>query len=312
MVQLTLKVVDENRKRHFDMVSIVVTHNRKQLLLNCIDLLLRQTIKTDILIVDNASNDCSLDKLRSIGILDDDRVHYIYLNKNVGGAGGFHHGLKYAYKKGWQWFWLMDDDAEPHIDALEKLMDRARDKNHIYGSVSVSNEKESAKLCFPTKKIIAGKFILAEDINELDTKNQVVWLPFLGFLISKQIVHKLGLPDHTMFIRNDDIEYSERANQHGIKLFLIKGSIIKHPYQPTISFVLFGRRLYYRSMPPWKMYYEIRNKIIIAKKYYSLPSSVKSLGGASLQVLMSLLIENEKKDYLLSYLKGFLDGIRAK
>ncbi len=299
------------KRRCNNIVSIVVTYNRKEMLLKCLDLLLNQKRQTDILIVDNASTDGTEHKLKSSGLMDEKRIHYVYLNQNTGGAGGFHYGLKYAFEHGWNWFWLMDDDAEPHIDSLEKLFLHASNYDHIYGSVAVSNTDGSVKLCFPAKIIIGSKTKIVEDYDKLASEERVAWLPFLGFFVHRNTIKKIGLPDKKLFIRNDDIEFSERAKKQSIGIYLIKESIIEHPFQPTIPFFLFSRQLYYRSMPPWKMYYEVRNKIIIAKRHYTLLSGIKSFSGVSLQVLLSLLFEKDKNAYLKSYFNGILDGIKT-
>lgn len=304
-------MVAEKRKS-CDIVTIIVTHNRKNILLNCLQLLIKQRIKTDILIVDNASNDGTLEILNHRDLNDNERIHFIRLDKNTGGAGGFHYGLKYAFEQGWDWFWLMDDDAEPHLNSLEKLVQNAVDRKKIYGSAAVQSVDERIKLCFPIKRIVERKAELVENYDNLADKEQVEWLPFLGFFISRNVIEKIGFPDKTLFIRNDDIEYSNRAKQQGIKIYIVKCSVINHPYQPTIPFKLLGRQLYYRSMPPWKMYYEVRNKIIIAKRHCTLLQGIKSFAGVSLQVLLSIFAENDKKAYLNVYLQGTIDGMVHK
>jgi GT2 family glycosyltransferase len=305
-------VPSKDKQRCFDIVSVVVTHNRKNLLLKCLGLLLDQSIGTDILVIDNASTDGTEQVLEIAGFLDNERIHYIHLNKNTGGAGGFHYGLKYAFEQGWNWFWLMDDDAEPHQDALEKLVEQSNDKNSIYGSVAVSNLEGKTKLCFPTKKINNKKVSFIENYELLGIKERVVWLPFLGFFIHRDVVQKIGYPDKDFFIRNDDVEYSERANKFGIKIYMIKWSVIDHPFQPTVSFILLGKKVYHRSMPAWKMHYEVRNKIIIAKRYYSVISGMKSISGVTLQVFLSILIGKNKKNYLKAFFQGIIDGIVTK
>ena len=50
-------------------------------------------------------------------------VYCIRMNKNIGGSGGFHEGIKKAYEKGYDWIWIMDDDAEPEKTALEEMME---------------------------------------------------------------------------------------------------------------------------------------------------------------------------------------------
>ena len=308
---INISIREKDKIRRNDIVAIVVTHNRKELLLKCVQSLLAQTIPTDILIVDNASTDGTEKKLESFGLFDSQKIHYLFLNRNTGGAGGFHHGLKYAFDKGWSWFWMMDDDADPQKMALEELLQQNPNKNNIYGSVAVDNLENEDKLCFPIKRTSASKTELVENYRDLAPEERVAWLPFLGFFINRCVVEKIGFPDKTLFIRNDDIEYAEKAKIQGIKIILIKASVIKHPLQPTIPFSLLGRQLYYRSMPPWKTYYEVRNKIIIAKRYYPLLGGIESLSGATLQLFISIMIEKEKKAYLKAYFQGALDGIKT-
>jgi rhamnopyranosyl-N-acetylglucosaminyl-diphospho-decaprenol beta-1,3/1,4-galactofuranosyltransferase len=308
MVVLTSSL--ESKIKASDIVTVIVTYNRKQLLIKGIGLLLKQTVSTDILIVDNASTDGTQDALDASGLFNHEKIHYIRLTENTGGAGGFHYGLKYAYKKGWEWFWIMDDDAEPHLDSLEKLAGKASDDTILYGSAAVAHFNGNIKLCFPVKIINNDRKIsFTEDYNLLNNIENVVWLPFLGLFLHRNIIQKIGLPDIDLFIRNDDVEYSERAKLYGIKIYLVKDSIIEHPLQPTIPFTIFGRQFYYKTAPSWKMYYEVRNKIIIAKKYYPFLSALRSISGVTLLIFLSILFEKNKMGYLNAYLKGIKDGI---
>jgi GT2 family glycosyltransferase len=299
------------KRRCFDTVSIVVTNNRKALLLRCLKHLIQQNVDTDILIVNNASTDGTEEDLIDNGFLDEKRIHYIYISQNIGGAGGFHYGLKYAFDKNWEWFWLMDDDAEPQPTALENIA-KVAEKNNIYGSTAVQLIDNQYMLCFPAKRINDSQFEIISDYENLSPIEQVEWIPFLGFYINRKIIHKIGFPDKYFFIRNDDIEYAIRAKNKGIKLYLIKDSVIAHPFQPTISFNILGHKIYYRGMPPWKMYYEVRNKIVIAKRHYTLLSAIKSIAGVSFQVVMSIFIETKKSSYCAAYIHGILNGVMQK
>ncbi|HNS25876.1 MAG TPA: glycosyltransferase, partial [Methanobacteriaceae archaeon] len=114
--------------------AVVVTYNRRELLIECLDALRNQTRPVDaVYLVDNASTDDTPELLLEKGYLDlvpetgeeawertlkrDDLVvHYLRLSHNQGGSGGFHQGVKRAYQQGYQWLWLMDDDARPQED----------------------------------------------------------------------------------------------------------------------------------------------------------------------------------------------------
>jgi len=125
--------------------AVVVTYNRKNLLLECLDALRKQTRPIQgIYLIDNASTDGTHELLLKEGYIKElppenlvepwekefeiknltdgqpIKLHYVRMHENTGGAGGFHEGVKRAYEKGYDWLWLMDD-AEPKEDALEKL-----------------------------------------------------------------------------------------------------------------------------------------------------------------------------------------------
>src|ERR687886_555758 len=99
--------------------AVVVTYNRKALLLECLAALARQTHPLErILVVDNASTDGTPAALAGCGI----DVDLLRLRRNGGGAEGFHYGVREALAGDPDWIWLMDDDCEPADDALERLL----------------------------------------------------------------------------------------------------------------------------------------------------------------------------------------------
>ncbi|MEN3014688.1 MAG: glycosyltransferase, partial [bacterium] len=124
--------------KHETICAVVVTYNRKHLLLECLEAIRKQTRPVQaIYIIDNHSIDGTPELLLEKGYINQlpppvltepweielsisnqtnsepIEIHYIRMHENTGGAGGFHEGLKRAYEKGYDWFWLMDDDVEP-------------------------------------------------------------------------------------------------------------------------------------------------------------------------------------------------------
>ena len=77
--------------------AIVVTHNRKEMLRECLAALADQTRQVDrILVVDNASSDGT----RAMVEHDYRHVDLLHLPANEGGAGGFHEGMRRARADG--------------------------------------------------------------------------------------------------------------------------------------------------------------------------------------------------------------------
>ena len=104
--------------------AVVVTYNRCDCLKQCVPALKAQTVLSDIIIVDNGSTDGTkayLDTLaKDITVIHQD---------NLGGAGGFYTGTKYAFDKGYDWIWMMDDDGLPDKFQLENLISVATVKS---------------------------------------------------------------------------------------------------------------------------------------------------------------------------------------
>lgn len=110
--------------------TIIVTYNRKDLLLKCIDAVCSQSRQPDVIyIIDNHSTDGTSLLLKDKVIANDRQMYkgiklkYVQLPVNGGGSMGFYEGLKRAHTEGsYDYYWVMDDDGEPHCDCLKELL----------------------------------------------------------------------------------------------------------------------------------------------------------------------------------------------
>ncbi|MCK5503763.1 MAG: glycosyltransferase [Thermodesulfovibrionia bacterium] len=299
-----------NRAALVDVVAVVVTYNRSKLLVECLDSLLRQSRQVErIIVVDNGSTDGTSEILKQRGFLANPTVEYLPLGKNYGNSGGIFRGINHALNEEFDWIWVMDDDANPEGHALQKIIENDLFQKNIYGSAAVGSRKGKKKFCFPARTVNRCKNKYIEYHEELNDIEEVAWIPFLGFFIHAEMIRRIGLPDPDFFILDDDVEYSERAKKHGAKIFIIKNSIIYHPYQKTVRLNILGRKVYYRSMPPWKTYYDVRNKIIIAKRYYPVLLILQTLPGILLRAFYSIFHESNRLKFLSAYVNGLISGL---
>jgi GT2 family glycosyltransferase len=262
--------------------------------------------------VDNASTDDTEGYLNDQGFVDHDRVHYFRLEENLGGAGGFHHGLEYAMSHDWQWFWLMDDDAEPEPSALKHLFRHAKHSNTIYGSVAIGIVNGKRRLCWTKKIIDNGKLTSVNDYELLKGLQEVQSIAFLGFCIHRDMVQLVGLPDPSFFICRDDYDYCERARKSGARFILVKNSIIMHPIKDISRFRFLGLDIWYREMPPWKTYYDVRNRILLTKVHYPSLLWPRTIPGLLLQSFCNVFTEKDRLRLLYAYAAGILDGLRNR
>ncbi|MCM8901685.1 glycosyltransferase family 2 protein [Caldicoprobacter algeriensis] len=191
-------------------VAIVVTYNRKEFLKENIDALLGQSYSDfDILIIDNNSSDGTADLVKSY---KNDRIFYINTGANIGGAGGFALGVKEAIKRGYDYCWLMDDDAIPEKDALKSILAKVKILGGKFSFInSVAKWKDGSMCVMNIPMIDREWFKKYEEIkcNLLPLKA----CTFVSCFVNIEIAKKVGLPIKEFFIYGDDVEYTLRLSK---------------------------------------------------------------------------------------------------
>lgn len=191
-----------------NVVAIVVTYNRKEMLLKCIEHLLQlQSAKCNILIIDNASTDGTNEALKNL--IDSNSIIYCNTGSNLGGAGGFQFGMIEALKRGYKYLWLMDDDVFPEPDSLDELLNADRELDGKYGFLSGIARWTDGSPC----KMNIQKTGLKKVIEDYSSPTvPVIMATFVSFFVKAETVLEVGLPIKEFFIWADDLEYSRRIS----------------------------------------------------------------------------------------------------
>lgn len=287
---------------------VVVTHNRRILLERCLLAITAQTNKPHLLIViDNASDDGTSDWATDWLLKHATHAECIVLTENVGGAGGFSEGLRISIEYGADWIWMMDDDAEAHPDALEKLLEIADNPANVYGSIAINgtNTAWATTLLGPPKRCV-------DTVADIPRCARVESLPFLGFMIHRDLVGRIGLPDAEFFIAADDVEYCLRAVRSGAEIIVSGLSRIEHPKADRNFLHIFGRKIAYLRLPAWKRYYDTRNRLLIARKYYGVRLFSETIPGSLVRMFTAMLHEPAKLSQLLAFSAGMFDGLLGR
>lgn len=269
--------------------AIVVTYNRKKLLIECLKGILKQTRPVDaIYIIDNASTDGTPELLLKEGYIrelppanisepwehehelenhvngEPIKLFYVRMHENTGGAGGFHEGLKRAYEKGYDWFWLMDDDGKPEENCLKLLLSKTDIADFLTPLV--------VRIDKPDELVFGlGKNIKTVQDCKLKSKGGVlenVANPFNGTLISRKLVDTIGFPKKEMFIWGDETEYFYRTLYFGLKVATVVDAKFYHPKSEGETFrIRWTKFKVYLSQNKLKNYCLIRNSAYIFYKY---------------------------------------------
>lgn len=245
------------------------------------------------------------------GYINDPRIDYLRLAENLGGAGGFHAGVCHGLNGGYDWLWLMDDDACPDPSALAQLLACQPRPPHLYSSVAIALDDPQRRLCWPAMAVSGGSRLkysgeLTEPLLE------VAALTFLGLFAHRHAVEQIGLPDAEMFLAGDDIDYCERARRMGARLFLVTGSVLNHPLPGRRTIALLGRQFDNLLLPPWKRYYDVRNRIVIARRHYGRRLWTETIPGLLIRLIDCLYHDPDRWHQMHAYLQGFWDGFGGR
>lgn len=203
-------------------IAVVVTYNRKKLLLECIHALLNQTYPDlRIFIIDNASTDGTESIVRNN--IEEPNVEYYNTGSNLGGAGGFQFGIRKAVDAGCDYVWVMDDDSIPEHDALMQLMLNGS-KLKTWGFLASRVLWTDHKLC---RMNIPKDERLHPLRGELAGNIRVGSATFVSVIFPVSVIKEVGLPIKEFFIWSDDLEYTRRITLK-YPAYLVGDSIVIH------------------------------------------------------------------------------------
>ncbi len=328
--------------------AVIVTYNRKELLLECLESLRKQTRPIQgIYLIDNASTDGTpqllLDKgyIRElppenlsepwekefeISNLTDGKfikLHYVRMHENTGGAGGFYEGVKRGYEKGYDWLWLMDDDAEPKEDALEQIFKHFPEKEDTLISAFAPLKIDlEGRILHPHRGYFDFKNIFTGIVKIYDIENKIKnyriveidHASFVGILVNKYAIEIVGFPKKEFFIHYDDVEYCIRLRTVG-KILLVPKSIIVHKEATgRVEKSFLGRkrkRIEFNKF--WISYYGLRNFVWLGKQYSEnkllfYMQMIKSLVRTIVGVI---LYDDYKYKRIRLILNAYFDGLKG-
>jgi rhamnopyranosyl-N-acetylglucosaminyl-diphospho-decaprenol beta-1,3/1,4-galactofuranosyltransferase len=223
--------------------AIVVTYNRHDLLVECLDRLRSQSRRPDqVLVVDNASTDDTPAMLASR-----DGVEVLTLEENLGSAGGFAEGIRTAHEQGYEWLWLLDDDTftdETCLAALLAGVERAPREPAVMSSVVRWRDESLHPMNRPWFRIGRREEFAEAAGAGLALIRSATWV---STMIHRSAVDEHGLPPAHFFIWSDDPEYLGGILREGTG-YMVPESIAWHwTPEPYDTLTDTRDRFYYRT-----------------------------------------------------------------
>ena len=196
---------------------IVVTYNGMQWLQRCLDSVVADA---DLYVFDNASTDGSADYVES---------HYpqallVRSAVNLGFSKPNNLGMRYALEKGYEYVYLLNQDAWLEPGALEKLVCKAS-LHPEYGLLSPLQMTDGYKgLDAQFEKILRGS--APQDANGIIPVKRVMAAHWLVPLSS---VRKVGLFNEDLFPHwGQDDDWCQRLDYSGLRIGVVPGARAVH------------------------------------------------------------------------------------
>jgi GT2 family glycosyltransferase len=269
---------------------IIVTWNKKSYvvdLLHSLHKLSYPAQQFDILVVDNASNDGTVEVLKK----DFPHVHLIENSENLGGTGGFNTGLRYAFGQPegkYDYLWLLDNDVQVHHNALSELISILESEPDVAiagstmmqlttpwrinemgafvelgrGTLLLNRHREdvSGLRGRTLEELQASDIDLSEHLKDCRPRMDVDYVAAASLVIRARVAKQAGLWDD-YFIHYDDVEWCLRIARMGHRIVVSACSLIWHlPAEYKV--------------PTWVLYYDNRNVLYMLEKHAA-PSSLQ-------------------------------------
>jgi GT2 family glycosyltransferase len=288
--------------------AVIVTYNRKELLRECLHAVLAQTAPVaSIVVVDNKSSDGTAQMLQEeFSAAQFPNVTVLSLPANVGGAGGFHEGMRHAVVHRCEWLWLMDDDTIATPDALAKLLETA-------GRFPL----ERAPVLLASKAIWTDGTLHPMNVPEIRSGDaetaylaaafgavSVRTATFVSVLIRRDAVQQKGLPVADYFIWGDDTEYTARVLRDGMGV-LVPESLVLHKTATRYGPV---------EGSPARFYYFVRNGLWMLLRSDAWTRGEKTKNGLTFLRIVATFLRRtpERPAAIQSIARGFFHGLTRR
>jgi len=210
-----------------DVAIVIVNYDGEQLLPGCLAALAAQTLApAEILVADNGSRDNSIALLRA----QHPHVATLELGRNLGFAGGANRGVAATSAP---WVCVLNSDATPQPDWLERLLAAPRDERLTWalGSVLVSaatGRIESAGDQYSPDGY-AYKLLRDRPLSELPAEPYPVFAaPGAAPVFRRDVFNGLGGYEERFFLYYEDVDLAFRAALAGYHALLVPSAHVVH------------------------------------------------------------------------------------
>jgi GT2 family glycosyltransferase len=291
--------------------AIVLNWNNYEDTFKCIRSLQDLSYKNiDIIVVDNGSDDGSVDKLLN----DFSNINLVENTKNLGFSGGMNSGIDKAESIGVDYIWLLNNDVYWNDSDLLDRFISVFERSPNVGALSPKIVTQEGDIWFEkglvNEKIVATthrrsyRRVLHGDLEvHTSDEDRLIcndYIPFCCILFRADVIAEIGLLDEDYFLYYEDVDYCIKMKNSGYQLKTAPDIVVTHMVSASSS-------SYTRP------YYTSRNRIHLARKIQE-KSPIKFIFYYIIWLIASVVYNIYRKRLKRAkyYLKGAFDGLKNK
>ena len=242
---------------------VILNFNGRKLLETYLPSVVKHSHQAEVIIIDNASTDESILYLNKFY----PTLQIVSLDKNLGYAGGYNHGLKFLNNKN---FLLLNSDVEVTENWLGPILEFHQSHENV-GCIQPKildwNDKSKFEYAgaaggFMDKDLFAfcrGRMLseLEVDSGQYDEPLEVFWASGASLFISSAVFNDIGGFDEDFFAHMEEIDLCWRLQNKGYTNYCVPQSSVYHLGGGTLS-----------QQNSHKTYLNFRNNLFIITKNF--------------------------------------------
>lgn len=196
---------------------IIVTYNAMKWIDRCIGSVINSSVKSDIYIVDNGSNDGTQEYVRQ----NFPAIIFIQSKENLGFGKANNIGLQYALDNNYDYVYLLNQDAWVMPNTFELLIVQQK-ANPQYGILSpIQIEANMKALDRNFSNLCTPELFSSLYFRQVESVYSVNFVMAAHWLISRQCLLAVGGFSPTFPHYGEDTNYVDRAIYHGFKIGIV-------------------------------------------------------------------------------------------
>lgn len=209
-----------------DCCIIIVTFNAKKWIEKCLKSLLSSNYKIDIIIVDNNSSDETINLINHIT----EPKKLFESKENLGFGKANNVGIEYAFKEGYEYFFLLNQDAYLEKNCIGFLIEsmRANPEVGIISPIHLNGKGDDLDYGFKagikSKKFVNNFY----QSSWSQTVYQVRFVNAAAWMLCRQTIEKVGLFHPLFFHYGEDKNYASRTKYTGLKIAIDRRASVRH------------------------------------------------------------------------------------